>query len=135
MNQTAIRNALILRLEAANLGYSIYSENTISNPKGSAPFLAVYFLPSLEESCGKTVSSSDLQRGIFQITIFVNASDNDATLKQIEIVDQLKLLFHSSLVFDGVEIEGVEVGSGRDGDGGYFARDLSINYNGITSRN
>ena len=99
-------------------------ENKTFDPKGKSIWLACYFIPATSESLGKTIDSSDEQRGIFQVSVFVAL---DAILTEFR--------YNSVLPFDDIEvyISTSTVNNGIENES-WFKRDISINYLTFSNR-
>jgi len=113
---------------------SIY-ENQTFDPEGLDKFMSQFFIPATSESLGKTIESSDDERGIYQVSVFIKAGasapnyDND----QYEIIDNLKAVFYAGATFGEVDIIEVTLNNGSS-DGAWFKRDLSISYSSYQGR-
>lgn len=124
--QTLI-NELLTVIDAMDLAF----ENKAFNPENKSFYVACYFLPASSESMGKTLASSDQDRGIFQVSVFVpNNSDNFDNV-QLEKIDLIAAVFRNTkqITYNGktVEILDSSLNEGRN-DESWFRRDLSINY-------
>ena len=94
-------------------------------------WFAAYFLPVSTDIMGKTSASSDEQRGIFQVSVFVPINGFDSSNTQLQAVDDVLsgFLYNTSIVYNGqkVDILSSTVNSGTESES-WFQRDISINY-------
>ena len=117
----------ITGITTADISY----ENNDFDPASKSKFVAAYFIPATSESMGKTLASSDEQRGVFQVSVYVKlnggAYDND----QLQMVDDILsgFLYTSETVYNGQTVQILEstVNSGSENES-WFKRDISINY-------
>ena len=112
-------------------------ENKTFDPKGKSIWLACYFIPATSESLGKTIDSSDEQRGIFQVSVFVALDDGQYDNLQLQAVDAIltEFRYNSVLPFDDIEvyISTSTVNNGIENES-WFKRDISINYLTFSNR-
>tara|TARA_R110000772_G_scaffold6823_1_gene23764 strand:- start:910 stop:1233 length:324 start_codon:yes stop_codon:yes gene_type:complete len=92
---------------------------------------AAYFLPTSTDSMGKTSASSDEQRGIFQVSVFIDINRFDYDYSQLQAIDNILAAFtyNTSLVYNGqkVDLLSSDVNSGLE-SGAWYQRNISINY-------
>ena len=112
-------------------------ENKTFDPKGKPIWLACYYIPATSESLGKTIDSSDEQRGIFQVSVFVALDDGNYDNLQLQAVDAIltEFRYNSVLPFDDIEvyISTSTVNNGIENES-WFKRDISISYLTFSSR-
>ena len=133
------RQALITKLinSAIVPASSIAYENNSFNPTGKSLWLAATFLPTTSDILGKNSASSNEDRGIFQISVFVkkNAADFDITL--LTTIDLIRSEFsynsQSSLNGQVVDILESTLNDGSDNES-WYKRDISINYLTFSTR-
>lgn len=117
---------------------SIAFENKKFSPGKKTKWLACYFIPATEETTGKTVSSSDEQRGIFQVSVFVKKNSTNFDNDQLQLIDDIKAAFtyNDKAVYNGQQVDILEstVNNGFETDA-WFQRDISINYLTFSTRN
>lgn len=110
---------------------NIAFENKNFDPNGKDIYIDVFFNPVTADMMGKTSASSDEQRGFMQISVFVKQNSNTYDYDQLSLIDQLisEFSYNSSTVYNNqkVDILNSTVNSGRV-DGGWFIRDITINY-------
>jgi hypothetical protein len=99
--------------------------------------LACYFIPATSESLGKTLDSSDEQRGIFQVSVFVALDDGQYDNLQLQVVDDILAGFRysTSTVYNSQQVDILDstVNNGTENEA-YFKRDISINYLAFNKR-
>ena len=138
MGHVAIRNTLNEALESA-VTVPIAYENYQFEPNSAIAFVAPFYLPETSEALGKTFESSDEERGTYQVSVFIQSNAlNSSGLSvfdtlQLEIIDQIKLVFYTNAFIGDVYIESAEAGAGSVEDG-WFKRDLSISWISYKSR-
>ena len=111
-------------------------ENKTFDPKGRSIWLACYFIPATSESLGKTLDSSDEQRGIFQVSVFVALDDGQYDNLQLQVVDILAgFRYSTSTVYNSQQVDILDstVNNGTENEA-YFKRDISINYLAFNKR-
>jgi hypothetical protein len=106
-------------------------ENKDFNPVGKALWLACYFIPATSDSLGKTLASSDEQRGIFQISVFVAMNSDNYDNAQFTAIDEILAGFRysTSTVYNSTTVDILDstVNNGTENES-WFKRDISINY-------
>ena len=134
MSQLSIRNAL-LQAVIDNTSLQVVYENSGFDPVGLDSFVSVHFIPATSEPMGKTQASSDEERGIFQISVFIkmNPDDDGSDTEQLQIIDDFKTVFFYSAQFSGVNINEVTVNNGFPVES-WYKRDISINYMAFSTR-
>jgi len=133
MSQLTIRNTLLQALIDNADGVTIAYENQTFNPEGLDKFMSQFFIPATSESLGKTIESSDDERGIYQVSVFIKAGAPNYDNDQYEIIDNLKAVFYAGATFGEVDIIEVTLNNGSS-DGAWFKRDLSISYSSYQGR-
>jgi len=131
MSQLTIRNSLSDAL--GTLGIDTAYENAGFKPDGLPEFFAQYFDPVDSISCGKTKASSDNETGIFRVSVFI--PNNSATFdnRQLELIALIKTVFYNGAIINDVNITQVTIDSTTI-DGGFFRRDVNINYFSFDAR-
>jgi len=136
MSYLKTKNALIQQLLTVVDAGDVAFENKNFDPKGKNFYYACYFVPVLAESTGKTLNSSDEQRGFFQVSVFVKSNVNYDII-QLEKADLISSAFRdtTNIEFDGQRVEILEstLNAGFI-DEPWFKRDLTINYLTFTTR-
>ena len=135
MSYLKTKQALLTQLLATPItgltGADIAFENKDFNPKGKALWLACYFIPATSDSLGKTLASSDEQRGIFQVSVFVAMNSDAYDNAQLTAIDEILSGFRysTSTVYNGTTVDILEstVNNGTENES-WFKRDISINY-------
>ena len=135
MSYLKTKQALITQLLATPItgltGADIAFENNDFNPTGKSLWLACYFIPATSETLGKTTASSDEQRGIFQVSIFVALNSINYDNAQLTAIDEILsgFLYNTNIVYNGqkVDILTSEVNNGSQSEA-WYQRDISINY-------
>ena len=111
-------------------------ENSKFNPANKSLWYAAYFIPATSETTGKTLASSDEDRGIFQVSVFtpINKGYDNA---QLQAIDDIRsgFLNTTSIVYNDQTVDILEstVNNGQEFDG-WFKRDISINYLSYSER-
>lgn len=133
MSYLNTKQALIQKLiDAAIVPNSdIAFENKEFVPDNKDKWLACYFIPATEEITGKASASSDEQRGIFQVSVFVKKNSSNFDNEQLQLVDDIKAAFtyNDKAVYNTQQVDILEstVNNGFETDA-WFQRDISINY-------
>lgn len=135
MSYLNTKQALISKLLSSSISgidtSSIAYENNVFDPASKDAFIETFFLPASTESTGKTIASSDEDRGIFQISVYVQYNGGDYDNLQLQIIDSLRKIFanttSSTYEDQQVDIMESEVNQGSISSG-WFKRDMSVNY-------
>ncbi len=135
MSEFNTRNALNEQLESLTitglLPDSISYENDKFDPKGKELWIAPFLIPSSAESLGKTLASSDAERGIYQVSVF--CAINNGTYDNVILIaiDDIKAGFRNTTsVSSGGQLVSIlqsTVNNGSERES-WFKRDISINY-------
>jgi hypothetical protein len=136
MSQLSIRNDLLTQAIATietGLGLDLVYENNDFDPTGLAAWCSYHFIPATSESCGKTVNSSDEERGFIQISVYVKTNALTYDNEQLTIIDEIKKAFYFGAVIGDVQVLEVTLNNGYTVES-YFKRDVTINYSAFTSR-
>ena len=135
------KQALITQLVGASItgitSADIAFENKDFDPSGKSIWLSCYFIPATSEMMGKTPTSGNEDRGIFQVSVFVALNNNDYDNAQLQAVDSIlsSFQYNSSTVYNGqkVSILSATVNNGTENES-WFKRDISINYLTFSTR-
>ena len=137
MSYKNTKKALVKQLLTGIGKADIAFENKYFNAKGRDSWVACYFRPTLTNSTGKTLQSSDEQRGFFQVSVFINANNKDYDYAQLEIVDDILSAFQNttSITFDNQTVDILESTLTPGSiDEPWFKRDITINYLTFSTR-
>lgn len=141
MSYSDTKNAFITHL-LANLPTGLTSddvafENRRFKPANKPLWIAAYFLPVSTESVGKTDASSDENRGLFQVSVFVDINSDQFDTLQLTAIDELITAFkyNTQLVYNTQTVDTLEstVNNGSESEA-YYQRDVSINYLTFSTR-
>jgi hypothetical protein len=129
------KQALITQLLGASIpnitSDDIAFENKDFDPKNKSLWLACYFIPATSDMLGKSVTSSNEDRGVWQVSVFVALNNNDYDNAQLQAVDSILSAFqyNSSTVYNTQKVDILEstVNNGTENES-WFKRDISINY-------
>ena len=135
------KQALITQLVGASItgitSADIAFENKDFDPSGKSIWLSCYFIPATSEMLGKTPSSRNEDRGIFQVSVFVALNNNDYDNAQLQAVDSIlsSFQYNSSTVYNSQKVSILDstVNNGTENES-WFKRDISINYLAFTTR-
>ena len=135
------KQALLTQLLGASIpnitSSDISFENKDFDPSGKSLWLACYFIPATTETLGKTFASSDEQRGIWQVSVFVSLNNTDYDNIQLQTIDAIRAAFYynSSTVYNTQKVDILEstLNNGTENES-WFNRDLSINYLTFSTR-
>ena len=112
-------------------------ENKDFNPKNKPLWLACYFIPATTDMMGKSSTSSDEQRGVFQVSVFTSLNNDDYDSVQLQTIDSLLSAFqyNSSTVYNTQQVDILEstVNNGIENES-WFKRDISVNYLTFSTR-
>ena len=141
MSYYKTKQALITQLVGASIAgitsADIAFENKDFDPSGKSIWLSCYFIPATSEMMGKTSTSGNEDRGIFQVSVFVALNNNDYDNAQLQAVDSIlsSFQYNSSTVYNGqkVSILSATVNNGTENES-WFKRDVSINYLTFSTR-
>jgi hypothetical protein len=124
---TQLLSTPITGVTAADIAF----ENKDFDPAGKSLWLACYFIPATSDSLGKTLASSDEQRGIFQVSVFVAMNSDNYDNAQFTVIDEVLAGFRYSTntVYNGTQVDILEstVNNGTQNEA-FFKRDISISY-------
>ena len=130
---TQLINNLPTGLTTADVAF----ENKEFDPSGKSLWLACYFIPATSDSLGKTLASSDEQRGIFQVSVFVAINSGNYDTNQLTAIDEILTAFRysTSTVYNGTTVDILEstINNGTENES-WFNRDISINYLTFSTR-
>jgi len=130
---TQFINGLPSGLTTADVAF----ENKDFNPKNKSLWLACYFMPATTDMMGKSTTSSDEQRGVFQVSVFTSLNNDDYDNVQLQTVDSILSAFqyNSSTVYNTQQVDVLEstVNNGTENES-WFKRDISINYLTFSTR-
>ena len=131
MSYLKVKKALLTQLLTAVSVNDLALENKKFDPSNKSLWYAAYFLPTSTDSMGKTSASSDEQRGIFQVSVFIDINRFDYDYSQLQAIDNILAAFtyNTSLVYNGqkVDLLSSDVNSGLE-SGAWYQRNISINY-------
>ena len=138
MSYLDTKQALIQQLLTVGIADTeIAFENKKFNPANKSFWLAAYFIPATTDILGKTIASGDEQRGIFQVSVFVDLDDPDFDNLQLTTIDTIlsSFQFGTSTVYNNqrVDILSSTVNNGTENES-WFQRDVSINYLTFSAR-
>ena len=131
MSYLKVKKAILTKLLTVVSADDLALENKKFDPSNKSLWYAAYFLPTSSETMGKTSASSDEQRGIFQVSVFVNINRFDYDDSQLTAIDAILSAFtyNTNLVYNGqkVDILNSDVNNGSESEA-WYQRDISINY-------
>lgn len=131
MSYLDTKQALIQQLSTVVSVDDVAFENKDFDPSNKSLWYAAYFIPVSTEIMGKTLASSDEQRGIFQVSVFTPLNNGDFGNTQLQAIDDVLsgFLYNTSIVYNNqrVDILSSDVTSGTDSES-WFQRNISINY-------
>ena len=138
MSYLNTKQALIQQLLTSGISADdIAFENKNFDPKGKSTWYAAYFMPVTTESTGKTLASSDEQRGFFQVSVFTKLNLTDYDNTQLAAVDSVLSVFkyNTQTVYNGQQVYILEssLNNGIENES-WFKRDISVNYLTFSSR-
>ena len=112
-------------------------ENKNFDPSGKALWYSAYFIPATTDMMGKTQTSSDEQRGIFQVSVFIKLNSTTFDNDQLSAIDDILSVFkyNTETVYNTqtVSILSSTVNNGVETES-WFQRDISINYLTFSTR-
>ena len=132
MSYLKTKQALIQQLLTASItADDIAFENKTFDPKNKSLWYAAYFIPATTDMMGKTATSSDEQRGIFQVSIFIPLNQGTFDNAQLVAVDSILSVFkyNTETVYNSQKVTILEstVNNGIETES-WFQRDISVNY-------
>lgn len=138
MSYLDTKQALIQQLLTASISASdIAFENKNFDPSSKPIWYSAYFIPATTEMMGKTQTSSDEQRGIFQVSVFVKLNSTTFDNAQLTAIDNVLSVFkyNAKTVYNTqtVSILDSTVNNGIETES-WFQRDISINYLTFSTR-
>ena len=129
-------SALTTRLVATtipgiNTATDIAYPNDSFDPTGKSQWLACYFQPATSEMLGKSSTSSDDDRGFFQVSVFTKRDPGGSIGGSLAIVDAIKdsFVYNTSLTYNNQNVDILDSvpQQAREVDG-WYQQDISINY-------
>lgn len=141
MSYLDTKQALIQKLIGASItgitSSDIAYENSDFDPTGKSKYIAAYFIPATSDAMSKSTVSSDDQRGVLQVSIYIKLNSGLYDNEQLQIVDDLLagFVYNSTAVYNTqtVQILDSTVNAGSENES-WFKRDISINYLTFTTR-
>lgn len=138
MSYLNTKQALIQQLLTSGISSTdIAFENKRFDPANKPYWLACYFIPVLTDTTGKTLASSDEQRGIFQVSVFTELNSVNYDNDQLATIDTILGVFQSgtsaTYITQTVDILESTVNNGTENES-WFKRDISINYLTFSTR-
>jgi hypothetical protein len=131
MSYLDTKQALLTQLRTVVDVADVAFENNKFDPKNKSLWFAAYFLPVSSEIMGKTAASSNEDRGIFQVSVFVPINGFDSSNTQLQAIDDVLsgFLYNTSIVYNDqkVDILSSTVNNGTESEA-WYQRDISINY-------
>ena len=131
MSYLKVKKALLTKLLTAVSASDLALENKKFDPSNKTLWYAAYFLPTSSETMGKTSASSNEQRGIFQVSVFIDINKFNYDDSQLTAIDAILSTFtyNTNLVYNGqkIDILNSEVNNGSESEA-WYQRDISINY-------
>jgi len=138
MSYLNTKKALLTQLLTVVSADDVAFENKFYDPKTKNIWYGAYFVPATTESTGKTLASSDEQRGFLQVSVFVRSNSADYDNIQLEKVDLILSAFRDtttvSYLDQTVSILESTLNNGSIDDP-WFKRDITINYLTFSNRN
>ena len=133
----AMTTHLLANLPTGLTGDDLAFENHKFVPANKPLWLAAYFIPVSTESVGKTDASSDENRGIFQVSVFVKLNSDQFDEVQLKAIDELIIAFryNTQATFDSQTVQILEstVNNGSESES-WYQRDISIGYLTFSTR-
>lgn len=133
----AFTTYLLANLPTGLTDKDVAFENRKFNPANKSLWLAAYFIPATTEMMGKSLTDSDEQRGIFQISVFVALNNKKFDNTQLAAIDELISAFkyNTKLVYNTQTVDILEstVNTGSESEA-WYQRDISINYLTFSTR-
>ena len=128
----ALLTQLVGNLPTGVSDTDIAFENRRFDPAGKPIWLAAYFIPVSSESTGKTLSSSNEQRGIFQISVYVSVNDDENYDDvQLGVLVELATAFryNTQMSFSNQNVHALDcnINAGSE-SGGWYKRDFTLDY-------
>ncbi len=111
MSYFKTKQALITQLLGASIpnitSSDIAFENEDFDPKNKSLWLACYFIPATTDMMGKSSTSSDEQRGVFQVSVFTSLNGDDYDNAQLQTIDSVLSAFqyNSSTVYNTQKVD------------------------------
>jgi hypothetical protein len=135
MSYYKTKQALLTQLLGASVpnitSDDIAFENKDFDPKNKSLWLACYFIPATSDMLGKSVTSSNEDRGVWQVSVFVALNNNDYDNVQLQTIDSILSAFqyNSGTVYNDQKVDILDstVNNGIENES-WFKRDISINY-------
>ncbi len=133
MSYLSARNALVEQFLTLVSVDDTALENDVIKDTNKEVWYSISFHPASSESTGKTLASSDEDRGFMQVSVMVQINSGNKDLVQLEAIDDIKsgFLYSTSLMYNGsgqkVDILETNTNECRTNDT-WFIRDMTINY-------
>jgi len=130
---TQLINNLPTGLTTADIAF----ENKNFNPKNKPLWLAAYFIPATTDATAKSSASSDEDRGVFQVSVFVSLNNEDYDNTQLQAIDQLRSAFkyNTQIVYTTQTVQTLDstLNNGTENES-WFKRDISVQYLTFSTR-
>ena len=131
MSYLDTKQALVQQLLTVGSADDIAFENKKFVPDGKDLWYSAFFIPATTDMMGKTPTSSDEQRGIFQVSVFIDINDNNYDNSQLSAIDLILsgFKYNTSIVYNSQKVDILDstVNDGLE-DSAWYKRDISINY-------
>ena len=130
---TQLINNLPTGLTTADIAF----ENKNFNPANKPLWLAAYFIPATTDATAKSSASSDEDRGVFQVSVFVSLNNEDYDNTQLQAIDQLRSAFkyNTQIVYTTQTVQTLDstLNNGTENES-WFKRDISVQYLTFSTR-
>lgn len=133
----ALLTQLINNLPSGLTANDVAFENKNFNPANKPLWLAAYFIPATSDILGKTPSSNNEDRGVFQVSVFVSLNNESYDNTQLQAIDELIAAFkyNTQMMYNTQTVQALEstVNNGTENES-FFKRDISVNYLTFSTR-
>jgi hypothetical protein len=141
MSDSDIRDAMVGLLNTAGIPVANISfENKPFDPddrSDSSYYIAFYFMPSTEDSAGKTLNDDSEQLGSIQISVFTNLNSDYYGTKYLETIDTIKGAFLTGVEtsYNGQAVTILDSSNISPSDSeSWYQGGLTINYRAFKKR-
>lgn len=138
------KQALVQQLKTANINTNDISVNDIAfenknfKPENKNLWYAAYFIPASSDMMGKTQTSGNEERGIFQVSVFIPLNQSTMDNAQLSAIDEISSVFkyNTETVYNNQTVSILNItppGAGIETEA-WFQRIISINYLTFSTR-
>lgn len=128
---------LLSNLPTGMTSADVAFENKKFDPSGKDAWIAAYFINNVSTPLGKTSNDFDDDSGVLQVSVFVPIRKNSNDNELFRIISELRTAFryNTEMLYNEqkVYVTSTSLNSATE-SGGFYKRDLTINYFTLSER-